>query len=111
MSPLRGDGRPSPTWPHRNPLEPPKDSILATSGRLSYSKGKTMKYKTLGNTGLLVSHLCLGTMTLGGGIGIYKHIGDVTQAGADQLVKASIEAGINFFDTADVYSAGESEQI
>jgi aryl-alcohol dehydrogenase-like predicted oxidoreductase len=50
-------------------------------------------------------------MTFGGGIDIYKHIGDVTQAGADQLVKASIEAGINFFDTADVYSAGESEQI
>jgi aryl-alcohol dehydrogenase-like predicted oxidoreductase len=70
-----------------------------------------MKHKTLGNTGLLVSQLCLGTMTFSSGIGIHKHIGDVTQAGADELVKASIEAGINFFDTADVYSAGESEQI
>jgi len=68
-----------------------------------------MKYKTLGNTGLLVSQLCLGTMTFSGGSGIYKHIGNVDQAGADELVKASIEAGINFFDTADVYSAGASE--
>jgi len=68
-----------------------------------------MKYKTLGNTGLLVSQLCLGTMTFSGSGGVYKHIGNVDQAGADELVKASIEAGINFFDTADVYSAGESE--
>lgn len=69
-----------------------------------------MKYKTLGNTGLLVSQLCLGTMTFSGGIGVYKHIGNVDQAGADELVKASIDAGINFFDTADVYSDGESEE-
>lgn len=68
-----------------------------------------MKYKTLGNTGLLVSQLCLGTMTFGGGKGVYEHIGNVDQAGADELVKASIDAGINFFDTADVYSGGESE--
>jgi aryl-alcohol dehydrogenase-like predicted oxidoreductase len=68
-----------------------------------------MKYKTLGNTGLLVSQLCLGTMTFSDGSGVYKHIGDVDQAGADELVKASIDAGINFFDTADVYSAGASE--
>ena len=68
-----------------------------------------MKYKSLGNTGLLVSQLCLGTMTFSDGSGIYKHIGDVNQAGADELVKASINAGINFFDTADVYSAGASE--
>ncbi len=69
-----------------------------------------MKYKTLGNTGLLVSQLCLGTMTFSGGNGIYKHIGNVDQAGADELLKASIDAGINFFDTADVYSDGESEE-
>lgn len=69
-----------------------------------------MKYKTLGNTGLLVSRLCLGTMTFSGGNGVYKHIGNVDQAGADELVKASIDAGINFFDTADVYSDGESEE-
>jgi aryl-alcohol dehydrogenase-like predicted oxidoreductase len=70
-----------------------------------------MKYKPLGNTGLLVSQLCLGTMTFGGGQGVYKHIGNVGQAEADGFVRASIEAGINFFDTADVYSRGESETI
>jgi aryl-alcohol dehydrogenase-like predicted oxidoreductase len=69
-----------------------------------------MEYKTLGNTGLLVSDLCLGTMTFHGGEGIWKAIGNVDQAGADELIKASIEAGINFFDTADVYSEGESEK-
>lgn len=68
-----------------------------------------MKYKQLGNTGILVSQLCLGTMTFSSGQGIYQHIGNVGQDTADQLVKASLDAGINFFDTADVYSAGESE--
>ena len=70
-----------------------------------------MKYKTLGDTGLLVSQLCLGTMTFGEGSGVFKHIGNVDQAGADELVKASIDAGINFFDTADIYSAGRSESM
>jgi aryl-alcohol dehydrogenase-like predicted oxidoreductase len=69
-----------------------------------------MEYKTLGNTGLLVSTLCLGTMTFHGGEGFWKTIGTVDQAGADELVKASIDSGINFFDTADVYSEGESEK-
>ena len=69
-----------------------------------------MEYRTLGNTGLLVSHLCLGTMTFHGGEGFWKTIGTVDQAGADALVKASLDAGINFFDTADVYSEGESEK-
>jgi aryl-alcohol dehydrogenase-like predicted oxidoreductase len=68
-----------------------------------------MQYTTLGNTGLLVSRLSLGTMTFGGGEGLYKVIGGVDQKGADELVKASIDGGINFFDTADVYSEGESE--
>src|ERR1700728_2261985 len=70
-----------------------------------------MEYKTLGNTGLLVSNLCLGTMTFSGGEGIWKNIGTVDQAGADELIKASIDAGINFFDTADVYSDGASEKL
>ncbi len=68
-----------------------------------------MQYRTLGDTGLLVSRLCLGTMTFSSGAGVYKHIGNVGQAGADALVTASLEAGVNFFDTADVYSRGESE--
>jgi aryl-alcohol dehydrogenase-like predicted oxidoreductase len=70
-----------------------------------------MKYMPLGHTGLLVSQLCLGTMTFGGGQGAYQHIGNLGQAEADEFVRAGIEAGINFFDTADVYSRGESETI
>ena len=69
-----------------------------------------MEYKTLGNTGLLVSTLCLGTMTFHGGSGFWQKVGTVDQAGADALIKSSLEAGINFFDTADVYSEGESEK-
>jgi aryl-alcohol dehydrogenase-like predicted oxidoreductase len=81
-----------------------------TDGRTIFQKGGNMEYKTLGNTGLFVSRLCLGAMTFGRGQGIYKAIGAVDQKGADALVKAAIDGGINFFDTADVYSAGESEE-
>lgn len=49
-------------------------------------------------------------MTFSDGTGIYEHIGNVCQPEADELVKRSIDAGINFSDTADVYSAGASEQ-
>jgi aryl-alcohol dehydrogenase-like predicted oxidoreductase len=76
-----------------------------------------MQYKTLGNTGLLVSQICLGTMTFAGDDptaltengALWKAIGNVDQAGADALVKASLDAGVNFIDTADVYSEGKSE--
>src|SRR6202521_5372897 len=70
-----------------------------------------MEYATLGNTGLLVSKLCFGTMTSGDGRGIFKGISSVGQAAADELVKTSIDGGINFFDTADNYTEGESEKI
>src|ERR1700761_7602614 len=68
-----------------------------------------MQYKTLGDTGLLVSTICFGCMTFHGGSGFWSKIGQVDQAGADELVKGSLDAGVNFFDTADVYSEGESE--
>jgi aryl-alcohol dehydrogenase-like predicted oxidoreductase len=70
-----------------------------------------MKYTTLGNTGLQVSRLCFGTMTFGDGRGMFKAIGATGQTEADELVKMSIESGINFFDTADIYTEGESEKI
>ena len=70
-----------------------------------------MEYATLGNTGLLVSKLCFGTMTFGDGRGLFKAISSVGQAGADELVKTSIDGGINFSDTADNYTEGESEKI
>jgi aryl-alcohol dehydrogenase-like predicted oxidoreductase len=69
-----------------------------------------MKYNVLGNTGLKVSELCLGTMTFGGK-GYFKVIGSQGQEIADELVKQSIDAGINFIDTANVYSEGWSEEI
>lgn len=70
-----------------------------------------MRHKPLGRTGLYVSELCLGTMTFGGGSGIWNHIGDLQQADAERLVGQAIDAGVNFIDTADVYSNGLSEQI
>lgn len=70
-----------------------------------------MHYNSLGRTGLFVSELCLGTMTFGGGDGIWHQIGDLQQADAERLIGRAIEAGINFIDTADVYSQGVSEQI
>jgi aryl-alcohol dehydrogenase-like predicted oxidoreductase len=69
-----------------------------------------MQYKTLGNTGLLVSQICLGTMTFAAGNeGLWKNIGQVDQAGADELIRSSMDAGVNFLDTADVYAEGFSE--
>jgi aryl-alcohol dehydrogenase-like predicted oxidoreductase len=69
-----------------------------------------MKYHTLGPTGLLVSEICLGTMTFSAGEGIWKPIAGVEQNLADQLLKRSFDAGVNFVDTADVYTNGESEK-
>lgn len=70
-----------------------------------------MKYKTLGDTGLLVSTLCFGAMTFHGGNGLFKMMGGTQQDEADEIVKSCIESGINFFDTADVYSEGGSEEM
>jgi aryl-alcohol dehydrogenase-like predicted oxidoreductase len=67
-----------------------------------------MKYQFLGNTGLRVSQLCMGTMTFGSG---FFGIGEVDQDGATALVKRALDGGINFFDSADIYSRGESETI
>jgi aryl-alcohol dehydrogenase-like predicted oxidoreductase len=63
-----------------------------------------MEYATPGNTGLLISKLCFGTMTFGDGRGLFKAISTVDQAGADELVKTSTDGGINFLDTADNYT-------
>jgi aryl-alcohol dehydrogenase-like predicted oxidoreductase len=70
-----------------------------------------MKYNTLGHTGLLVSELCLGTMTFAAGEGMWKPIAGVEQNLADELVRLSVDAGVNFVDTADVYTNGESEKV
>ncbi len=69
-----------------------------------------MKYKVLGNTGLKVSTLCLGTMNFGGK-GYFKVMGDLNQAAIDEQMKLATESGINFIDTANVYSEGVSEEM
>jgi aryl-alcohol dehydrogenase-like predicted oxidoreductase len=69
-----------------------------------------MNYKSLGDTGLMVSELCLGTMTFGDR-GFFKVMGGLGQQSADELVKQAVEAGINFIDTANVYAEGLSEEI
>ena len=69
-----------------------------------------MRYKQLGRTGVLVSELCLGTMTFGGK-GFWSVVGQQGQGLVDQIVARSLAAGVNFIDTADVYSEGESERL
>ncbi len=69
-----------------------------------------MRYHRLGNTGLLVSEICLGTMTFGGN-GYWRAIGQQDEDEATKLVKGAIDAGVNFIDTANVYSNGASEEI
>lgn len=69
-----------------------------------------MKYRPLGRTGLLVSELCLGTMTFAGR-GFWKVVGTLDLSAATALVERSLAAGVNFIDTADVYADGESERL
>ena len=67
-----------------------------------------MDYRLIANTGMYVSELCLGAMTFGGQ---WPVIGSLGQREADQLVHRSFDVGVNFFDTANVYSTGDSEEI
>src|SRR5450432_4162177 len=80
-------------------------------GCVTIKEEGSVQYQQLGNTGIFVSKLCLGAMTFGGAEGIFKAIGGLPQHDVDMLVGNSIDAGINFFDTANVYSAGESETM
>jgi len=71
-----------------------------------------MRYKPLGRTGLFVSEICLGTMTFGGsGKGIWEAIGKLDMKAVEALIGTSFDSGVNFIDTADVYSDGESERL
>ena len=69
-----------------------------------------MKYNRLGNTGLFVSELALGTMTFGDTEG-FQTIGGVDQESANAMVARAFEAGVNLFDTADRYASGNSERL
>ncbi|MGN6584065.1 MAG: aldo/keto reductase [Rhizobiaceae bacterium] len=72
-----------------------------------------MRYNELGHTGIFVSEICLGAMTFGeaGGAAQWGQIAKVDQAAADEIVQRSLAAGVNFIDTANVYSFGKSERI
>src|SRR3974390_1557970 len=70
-----------------------------------------MRYHLLGQTGLYVSEICLGTMTFGGSKGIWESIGNLQQDDVNEQVKYAVESGINFIDTANVYSYGKSETL
>ena len=69
-----------------------------------------MKYRLLGKTGLYVSEMCLGTMTYGSA-GFWQVMGGLDQAAVTAQVKYAFEQGVNFIDTANVYSFGQSEQL
>ena len=69
-----------------------------------------MRYNLLGQTGLYVSELCLGAMTFGGK-GFWQAIGKLGAKEVEALVGTALDAGVNFIDTADVYSEGESEKL
>src|SRR6201994_5166420 len=60
-----------------------------------------MRYRKLGNTGLIVSSVALGTMNMG----------NLGQEDTTRMVKLALDRGVNFIDTADVYSLGESETL
>jgi aryl-alcohol dehydrogenase-like predicted oxidoreductase len=69
-----------------------------------------MKYRLLGQTGLYVSELCLGTMTYGSA-GFWEIMGGLDQTAVSAQIKYAFDRGVNFIDTANVYSLGQSEQL
>ena len=69
-----------------------------------------MKYRLLGRTGLYVSEICLGTMTYGGKGG-WASIGKLGFSDVQSQIKTAFEAGVNFINTANVYSEGESKNL
>ena len=70
-----------------------------------------MRYRKLGNTGLIVSEMCLGAMTFGHGEGMWATVAGVSQDNVTDLIKTALDRGINFIDTADFYSNGGSEVV
>ena len=70
-----------------------------------------MRYNRLGNSGLIVSELCLGAMTFGTKPGRFGTIGGLDQDASTALVRQAFDAGVNFIDTANVYTVGQSEEF
>ena len=70
-----------------------------------------MEYRSLGRSGLKVPELCFGTGTFGAGDEFFKSWGNTQAEEARKLIDICMEAGCNFFDTADIYSDGHSETV
>jgi len=71
-----------------------------------------MKYNYIGKTGLMVSEICFGTMTFGGqNAGMWDNIGKLQQKEVNDIMKVVLDSGINFIDTANIYSFGQSETL
>jgi aryl-alcohol dehydrogenase-like predicted oxidoreductase len=70
-----------------------------------------MEFRQLGKSGLQVPVLCFGVATFGGGNEFFRAWGETDVKEATRLIEVCLEAGVNFFDTADVYSQGLSEEI
>ena len=70
-----------------------------------------MRYNRLGHSGLIVSELCLGAMTFGTKPGRFGTLGGLDQEASTALVKQAFDAGVNFIDTANVYTVGQSEEF
>jgi len=98
------------TAPHALPEGMAVNSVFRWKAGGAINKEATMKYNELGKTGILVSELCLGAMTFGGR-GYWEAIGKVQQNDVNHLLKTSLDAGINFLDTANAYSEGLSEKL
>ncbi len=70
-----------------------------------------MEYRLLGRSGLKVPELCFGAGTFGSGNDFFKAWGETTQEQANEIINICMDAGLNFFDTADIYSDGKSEEM
>jgi aryl-alcohol dehydrogenase-like predicted oxidoreductase len=70
-----------------------------------------MQYTRLGDTGLVVSRLAFGAMTFGSSAGLFENISKVGQDLANEIIARTLDAGINFFNTADMYTEGQSEEM
>src|SRR5215216_265717 len=70
-----------------------------------------MEYRQLGSSGLFVPVICFGTATFGGSNEFFKAWGSTQADEATRMVNLCLDAGVNLFDTADIYSDGASEEI
>src|ERR1700681_2790885 len=96
-------------WPYKAARRPHARSTSRTRPIVGYP-GQSMEYRLLGASGLEVSVLAFGTMTLGGE-GRFAAMGNVQAEEARRQIEICIEAGVNLFDTADIYSFGKSEEV